>query len=158
MRLISRFSTPSEIHICSISRNTYNKQIIKELPHVFELCDKDDRVRVVILTAEPTAAAYCSGVCFKKLYWNDLDWDFVFLLGWHFSRLEPTLGGRGWEGGWTWYFQPYFGLNPSISLLGPPAHRDSGGIVSIAIMRCRKITIAAINGHAVSNSTTFLFL
>ena len=39
----------------------------------------------------------------------------------------------------------------SITLLGPQAHRDSGGTVSIAIMRCRKITIAAINGHAVSN-------
>jgi hypothetical protein len=39
----------------------------------------------------------------------------------------------------------------SITLLGPPAHRDSGGTLSIAIMRCRKITIAAINGHAVSD-------
>ena len=39
----------------------------------------------------------------------------------------------------------------SISLLDTPAHRDSGGIVSIAILRCRKITIAAVNGHAVSN-------
>ena len=57
---------------CSFSRNTYNKQIVKVLPHVFELCDKDDRVRVVILTAEPTAAAYCSGVCFKNFSRHDL--------------------------------------------------------------------------------------
>ena len=40
-------------------------------------------------------------------------------------------------------------LNPS-PYLGPPAHRDFGGILSIAIMRCRKVTIAAVNGHAVS--------
>ena len=37
------------------------------------------------------------------------------------------------------------------TLLDPPAHRDFGGTLSIAIMRCRKITVAAINGHAVSN-------
>jgi enoyl-CoA hydratase/carnithine racemase len=29
------------------------------------------------------------------------------------------------------------------------AHRDQGGTISIAILRCRKITIAAVNGHAV---------
>ena len=65
MLQVFRFSTPCEVHMYS-SRNTYNKQIVKEIHHVFELCDKDDRVRVVILTAEPTAAAYCSGVRFKR--------------------------------------------------------------------------------------------
>lgn len=30
-----------------------------------------------------------------------------------------------------------------------PAHRDGGGQASLAIYRCRKITIAAVNGHAV---------
>lgn len=29
------------------------------------------------------------------------------------------------------------------------AHRDGGGTLSISILRCRKITVAAINGHAV---------
>ena len=45
----------------------------------------------------------------------------------------------------------------SITLPGLPAHRDSGGTVSIAIMRCRKITIAAINGHAVSSIDMSIF-
>lgn len=44
------------------SRNTFNERIVDELIDVFDLCDKDDRVRVVILTSEPTAPAYCSGV------------------------------------------------------------------------------------------------
>jgi len=101
-------------------RNTYNKQIIKELPHVFELCDKDDRVRAVILTAEPTAAAYCSGADISQ--------------GWNLL----------WE--------------EEAEKEGEHAHRDSGGIVSIAIMRCRKITIAAINGHAAGVGTTALQL
>lgn len=34
------------------------------------------------------------------------------------------------------------------------AHRDGGGIVSLAIHRCRKITIAAVNGHAVGVGVT----
>jgi hypothetical protein len=32
------------------------------------------------------------------------------------------------------------------------AHRDPGGVVAFSILRCRKITIAAVNGHAVSFS------
>lgn len=34
------------------------------------------------------------------------------------------------------------------------AHRDGGGRVSLAIHRCRKITIAAVNGHAVGVGVT----
>lgn len=33
-----------------------------ELLEVFDLADRDDRVRVIIVTAEHTAPAYCSGV------------------------------------------------------------------------------------------------
>lgn len=101
-------------------RNTYNKEIVKELHQVFELCDKDDRVRVVILTAEPTAPAYCSGA--------------------------DISGGWGilWE--------------EDAEREGEHAHRDGGGILSIAIMRCRKITIAAVNGHAAGVGMTALHL
>jgi len=101
-------------------RNTFSKEIVKEFRHVFELCDKDDRVRVVILTAEPTAAAYCSGADISK--------------GWNLL----------WE--------------EEAEREGEHAHRDSGGTVSIAIMRCRKITIAAINGHAAGVGMTALHL
>ena len=42
------------------------------------------------------------------------------------------------------------------------AHRDGGGRVSMAVYRCRKITISAVNGHAVcillSTSITLLLL
>ena len=51
--------------------------------------------------------------------------------------------------------QPHFRLNLSpYSVL--IAHRDTGGTISLAIMRCRKITIAAINGHAVNNIVIFI--
>ena len=36
-----------------------------------------------------------------------------------------------------------------------PDHRDSAGQVVLAIRRCRKPTIAAINGHAVGVGITF---
>ncbi|KAH6913353.1 peroxisomal enoyl-CoA-hydratase [Coprinopsis sp. MPI-PUGE-AT-0042] len=42
-------------------RNTYTWAVQLELIKVFELADKDDNVRVVIVTAEHTAPAYCSG-------------------------------------------------------------------------------------------------
>ena len=38
------------------------------------------------------------------------------------------------------------------------AHRDSGGTVTLAIFRCRKLTIAAVNGHAAGVGITGLQL
>jgi enoyl-CoA hydratase/carnithine racemase len=38
------------------------------------------------------------------------------------------------------------------------AHRDTGGKVTIAIFRCRKITICAVNGHAAGVGITGLQL
>jgi enoyl-CoA hydratase/carnithine racemase len=38
------------------------------------------------------------------------------------------------------------------------AHRDGGGTVTLAIFRCRKLTIAAVNGHAVGVGITGLQL
>ncbi|KAL1728784.1 ClpP/crotonase-like domain-containing protein [Schizophyllum commune] len=41
--------------------NTFEIAIAEELIRVFELADKDDRVRAVVLSAEATAPAFCSG-------------------------------------------------------------------------------------------------
>ncbi|KAH9481282.1 Enoyl-CoA hydratase AFT3-1 [Psilocybe cubensis] len=101
-------------------RNTFGGVLDKELINVFQLCDRDDRVRVVILTAEHTAPAYCSGADLTN--------------GWNLLWLEES------------------------EKEGEHAHRDSGGQVSLAIMNCRKITIAAINGHAAGVGMTALQL
>ncbi|KII85076.1 hypothetical protein PLICRDRAFT_45187 [Plicaturopsis crispa FD-325 SS-3] len=101
-------------------RNTFGRVISSELLRVFELFDKDDRVRVVIMTAEPTAPAYCSGA---------------------------DISG-GWGGLWK----------PESEKEGEHAHRDSGGVLTIAILRCRKITIAAVNGHAAGIGMTAMQL
>jgi len=84
----------------------------------FELADRDDRVRAVILTAEPTAAAFCSGADISG--------------GWDILWKSDSEDER--------------------------AHRDSGGWLSMAVYRCRKITIAAVNGHAAGVGITGLQL
>ncbi|KAF8150020.1 peroxisomal enoyl-CoA-hydratase [Crassisporium funariophilum] len=101
-------------------RNTFTGRLCYELIHVFDLCDRDDRVRAVICTAEHTAAAYCSGA---------------------------DISG-GWAGLWS----------EESEKEGEHAHRDGGGILSMAILRCRKITIAAVNGHAAGIGMTALHL
>ncbi|KAJ7455315.1 peroxisomal enoyl-CoA-hydratase [Mycena galericulata] len=101
-------------------RNAWIPAVPKELQKVFDLADKDDRVRVVILTAEHTAPAYCAGA---------------------------ELAG-GWDVLW----------DSEEEKQGPHAHRDSGGATSLVIYRCRKITIAAVNGHAAGVGMTAMQL
>ncbi|THH31519.1 hypothetical protein EUX98_g2671 [Antrodiella citrinella] len=95
-------------------RNTFSQSLTYELVKAFDLFDKDDRVRVVVFTAEPTAPAFCAGADISK------GWDMMF-----------TPGTEG-----------------------PHAHRDTGGMVALAILRCRKITVVAVNGHAAGVGVT----
>jgi len=97
-------------------RNSINNNIIKELIQAFDLCDRDDRVRAVILTAHPSAPAYCSGADISE------GWDLL------------------WEA--------------EAEKEGDHAHRDPGGTLSVVIYKCRKITIAAVNGHAAGAGIT----
>ncbi|KAL4244298.1 ClpP/crotonase-like domain superfamily protein [Abortiporus biennis] len=104
-------------------RNTFGAAFIKEIVEAFDLLDKDDRVRVVIFTAEPNAPAFCSGANLPE-------------------------GDEGWSGL----------FDSEAEKEGSHAHRDLGGVVAIAIFRCRKITISAINGHVVGAGATALQL
>ncbi|TEB34549.1 peroxisomal enoyl-CoA-hydratase [Coprinellus micaceus] len=53
--------------------NTFTEDVQHELIQVFGVADKDDGIRVVILTAEHTAPAFCSGADISK-GWDRL-WD-----------------------------------------------------------------------------------
>jgi len=106
--------------ILACRRNSWIGSVPGELQKVFDLADKDDRVRVVILTSEHTAPAYCAGA---------------------------DISG-GWNVLW----------DPEEEKEGHHAHRDSGGKTSLVIYRCRKITIAAVNGHAAGVGMTAMQL
>ncbi|OSD06654.1 peroxisomal enoyl-CoA-hydratase [Trametes coccinea BRFM310] len=101
-------------------RNTFVQPLAEDLIKAYDILDRDDRVRVVVLTAEPDAPAFCAGA--------DLN------------------------GGWERI------LTEEAENEGEHAHRDSGGQVTMAIFRCRKITIVAVNGHAVGVGFTGLQL
>jgi len=101
-------------------RNSFGDTLPDELIQLFDLADRDDRVRVVVLTAEHTAPAYCSGADITQ----------------------------GWSGLFT----------PEEKIEGEGSHRDSGGRVTLAVYNCRKLTIAAVNGHAVGVGMTALQL
>ncbi|KAI9463296.1 peroxisomal enoyl-CoA-hydratase [Lactarius psammicola] len=92
-------------------RNTFTIQLEQDLVAAYNLFDLDDRVRAVVLTADHTAPAFCSGADISS----------------------------GWD--WLW--------TKDDREQGRHTHRDSGGKVTLAIFRCRKITIVAVNGHAV---------
>ncbi|KAJ6531949.1 peroxisomal enoyl-CoA-hydratase [Mycena capillaripes] len=104
----------------SKQRNSWIYGVPQEIRKVFDLADRDDRVRVVIMTSEHTAPAYCAGA---------------------------DISG-GWDVLW----------DPVEEAEGPHAHRDSGGKTSLVIYRCRKITIAAVNGHAAGVGMTAMQL
>ncbi|KAF9040991.1 peroxisomal enoyl-CoA-hydratase [Hymenopellis radicata] len=91
------------------AKNAFTLSLARELVSVLELCDKEDRISVVILTAEPTAPAFCPGL--------DL------------STLNPA-----------------------------DATTNFAGLVALAVYRCRKITISAVNGHAAGAGVTALQL
>jgi len=54
-------------------RNSWVNTVPKELQRVFDLADKDDRVRAVVLTSEPHAPAFCSGADLSGSW--DVLWD-----------------------------------------------------------------------------------
>ena len=46
--------------------NTYTKQLAAELITTFDHFDKDDTVRVVVLTADPKAPVFSAGVSLRE--------------------------------------------------------------------------------------------
>jgi len=71
-------------------RNTWSKPLVNELVKAFGLLNQDDRIRVVVLTAEPTAPAFCAGADISKGFFNDK----TFLEGPH-GRWEKKIAASG---------------------------------------------------------------
>ena len=58
---IRQQTAEAEYHVLS-RRNTMTVPAAQEFVAAYELFDRDDRVRVVVLTADHNAPAFCSGV------------------------------------------------------------------------------------------------
>lgn len=139
--------------------------VAQEFVVAYDLFDRDDRVRVVVLTADHTAPAFCSGVrsYFYTLPLVALQTAISFLPqsqadlsgGWGiiYSEEDKRQGRHSEHSPSTRLGKPFL---PSLRL--SLAHRDLGGKITLAIFRCRKITIAAVNGHAAGVGITGLQL
>jgi enoyl-CoA hydratase/carnithine racemase len=96
--------------------NAVDTPLREELIWVFGEADRDDDVRVVVVTG--AGKAFCAGA--------DLS-----------------------QGGSRFDYSSEEGKEVPMS-----EHRDGGGQIALAIFRCRKPVIAAINGHAVGVGIT----
>lgn len=96
--------------------NAFTPTMGKELEMIFEEADKDDSIRVIVVTG--AGKAFCAGA---DLSYGALTFDVSMREGRDIAINE---------------------------------HRDEGGKVAMAIWKCRKPVIGAINGHAVGVGIT----
>jgi enoyl-CoA hydratase/carnithine racemase len=115
-----RYEVKNSIATVTMNRpdrmNAMGATMREELISVFGEADRDDDVRVVVVTG--VGKAFCAGA-------------------------DLSAGGSRFD----YTSEP--GKEVPIS-----EHRDGGGQIALAIFRCRKPVIAAINGHAVGVGIT----
>lgn len=113
-------------------KNAFNGDMIASLERAFNLLSTDPRVKCIILTgSDPSNKIFCAGM--------DLSWSSS-------SSSTPTS-----------HHGPQQKPDHPPDADGPverDAHRDGGGRVSLAIFRCTKPVIAALNGSAVGVGVT----
>lgn len=117
-------------------KNAFNGDMIASLERAFTLLSADPRVKCVVLTgSDPTNKIFCAGM--------DLS----------FSPSSPSSSPSSAQ-----QQQNQQLTHPPDATTGEEvdrdSHRDGGGRVSLAIFRCHKPVIAALNGSAVGVGAT----
>ncbi|MDP2436634.1 MAG: enoyl-CoA hydratase-related protein [archaeon] len=103
--------------------NAYTVTMAKEIVQCVDLANRDDLVRVVILSGDPEGKAFCAGADLSPHGFAEL------------TSLDVESREK-------------------IGMSGSSAWRDPGGLAALALLRCRKVVIAAINGNAVGIGIT----
>jgi enoyl-CoA hydratase/carnithine racemase len=116
----TQYRTEKGVAVVTLHRpdhmNAFTPTMRDELVQLFSAADRDDAVRVVVVTG--AGKAFCAGADLSS---GESTFDFQ-------KRVKKQLSADEW--------------------------RDGAGQVSLAILRCRKPVIAAINGHAVGAGIT----
>lgn len=114
-------------------KNAFNGDMIASLERAFSMLSLDPRVKCIILTgSDPTHKIFCAGM--------DLSW----------SSADPPSSKQQEQQQTTKKTPP----DASSLDVDRDSHRDGGGRVSLAIFRCSKPVIAALNGSAVGVGIT----
>lgn len=107
------------------AKNAFNNDMMLSLERAFNLLSTDPRVKCIVLTgSDPSHRIFCAGM--------DLA----------FSSSSPSATETAQK------------PPDALESVSRDTHRDGGGRVSLAIFRCGKPVVAAINGSAVGVGAT----
>ncbi|KAI0474763.1 enoyl-CoA hydratase/isomerase [Xylaria cf. heliscus] len=131
--------TPTTVIILRLDRpkanNAFTDTMVQSLVSAFDTLSADPRVKAIVFTgADPRNRVFCPGM--------DLD------------AASASASGGGGPGSLSLGSDSSSKENAADVAAARAAHRDGGAQVSLAIYRCAKPVIAALNGHAVGVGIT----
>ena len=118
------------------ANNAFTDRMVTSLVSAFDMLSTDTRVKAVVFTgADPRNRVFCPGMDLAAA-----------------SNLSSSSNGAGT--GSLRLGVSNTNENPSETAAARDAYRDGGAQVSLAIYRCAKPVVVALNGHAVGVGIT----
>ncbi|KAI1421879.1 enoyl-CoA hydratase/isomerase [Xylaria sp. FL1777] len=121
------------------ANNAFTDTMVTSLVSAFDLLSTDARVKAIVFTgADPRNRVFCPGMDLDAASGSSRD---------AAKQASLNLGGANRSGGSEAEAEAEVAAARA-------AHRDGGAQVSLAIYRCAKPVVAALNGHAVGVGIT----